>query len=288
MNKLSIERRAHIIGLLCEGMSMRAISRTNGVARQTISDLLESAGKAASEYQSKTLVDLPCKVMECDEIWSFCYSKEKNVPNDKQGEFGFGNVWTWTAIDADTKLVPSWLVGERTLADAYYFLSDLKNRLHDSRIQLTTDGLKSYLNVVDGLWGEDIDFAMLHKIYGRPSDQTNPERKYSPDICTGIDLRIISGNPDLSRVSTSYVERQNLTMRMGMRRFTRLTNGFSKKIEFHAHAVSLNFMYYNFARSHQSLRVKNVDGTFTKRTPAMAAGIADHVWTTWEITELLD
>lgn len=289
MNKLTTAKRAEVIGLLCEGMSMRAICRATGVARQTISDLLESAGKAASDYQAAAFVDLPCKVIECDEIWSFCYSKEKNVPADKQDEYGFGDVWTWTAIDADTKLVPSWLVGERTISDAWVFLSDLKSRLHDTRIQLTTDGLRNYLTVVDGLWADNIDFAMLHKIYGRPvGEKANPERKYSPDICTGIDVRVIAGDPDPKRISTSYVERQNLTMRMGMRRFTRLTNGFSKKIEFHAHAVSLNFMYYNFARAHQSLRVKNADGTFNKRSPAMAAGLADHIWTTWEIAQLLD
>jgi IS1 family transposase len=288
MNKLTTARRAEVIGLLCEGMSMRAICRTTGVARQTISDLLENVGRAASDYQANAFVELPCKVIECDEIWSFCYSKEKNVPADKTDEYGFGDVWTWTAIDADTKLVPSWLVGGRTISDAWVFLSDLKSRLHDSRIQLTTDGLRNYLTVVDGLWADDIDFAMLHKVYGKPVGAHSPERKYSPDICTGIDVRVIAGNPNPKRISTSYVERQNLTMRMGMRRFTRLTNGFSKKIEFHAHAVSLNFMYYNFARAHQTLRVKNVDGTFTKRSPAMAAGIADHIWTTWEIAQLLD
>lgn len=267
---------------------MRAINRTTGVARQTISDLLENVGRAASDYQAKAFVNLGCKVVECDEIWSFCYSKEKNVPDDKQGEFGYGDVWTWTAIDAETKLVPTWLVGERTLEDAYVFLLDLKTRLKDSRIQLTTDGLRSYLTVVDGLWADDIDFAMLHKIYGTGKKSDGPDTAYSPAVCTGIDIRVISGNPDRSRISTSYVERQNLTMRMGMRRFTRLTNGFSKKVEFHAHAVSLNFMYYNYARPHQSLRVKNNDGTFTKRTPAMAEGLADHVWSTWEIAELLD
>lgn len=287
MNKLTTAKRAEVIGLLCEGMSMRAISRTTGVARQTISDLLESAGKAASDYQAQAFVDLPCKVIECDEIWSFCYSKEKNVPSDKADEFGFGDVWTWTAIDADSKLVPSWLVGERTISDAIAFLSDLKSRLKDARIQLTTDGLRNYLTVVDGLWADDIDFAMLHKVYGKPVGEHSPERKYSPDVCTGTDVRVIAGNPDPKRISTSYVERQNLTMRMGMRRFTRLTNGFSKKIEFHAHAVSLNFMYYNFVRAHLSLRVKNADGTFTKRSPAMAAGLADHIWTTGEIAELL-
>ncbi len=266
---------------------MRAISRTTGVARQTISGLLENIGKATSDFQNRTLVNLPCKVIECDEIWSFCYSKAKNVPEDKADEFGYGDVWTWTAIDADTKLVPSWLVGERTHEDAYVFLSDLKARLANAHIQLTTDGLAHYMRIVDGLWADDIDFAMLHKNYGTLNDKTS-ERTYSPAECTSIDIRIIAGHPDPDRISTSYVERQNLTMRMGMRRFTRLTNGFSKKIEFHAHAVSLNCMYYNFARPHQSLQVKNANGRYSKRTPAMAAGIADPVWSVQEIAELLD
>ncbi len=287
MNKLTTAKRAEVIGLLCEGMSMRSINRVTGAARQTISDLLENLGQVASDYQARAFINLSCKVIECDEIWSFCYSKQKNVPEDEQGELGYGDVWTWTAIDADTKLVPTWLVGERTMANAAVFLMDLKSRLRDSRIQLTTDGLSHYLRVVDGLWADNIDFAMLHKIYGGRGG-IGPERTYGPAECTGIDIRVIAGGPDMSRVSTSYVERQNLTMRMGMRRFTRLTNGFSKKIEFHAHAVSLNFLYYNFARPHQSLRVKNADGTFTERAPAMAAGIADHIWSTWEIAELLD
>jgi len=259
-------------------MSMRAICRTTGVARQTISDLLENAGKAASDYQARAFVNLPCKVVECDEIWSFCYSKQKNVPEDKKRELGYGDVWTWTAIDADTKLVPTWLVGERTLPDAYVFLADLKSRLHDSKIQLTTDGHKSYLTVVEGLWAENIDFAMLHKIYGAGKEGKGPERTYSPAECTGIDIRVISGDPDLRRVSTSYVERQNLTMRMSMRRFTRLTNAFSKKAENHAAMVALYFMHYNFARVHQTLRV----------TPAMAAGVADHVWEVEEIVALVE
>ncbi len=287
MNKLTTAKRAEVIGLLCEGMSMRAICRTTGVARQTISNLLVDVGEAASDYQAKAFVNLPCKVIECDEIWSFCYAKQKYVPEEFVGTPGYGDVWIWAAIDADTKLVPTWLVGERTMTDAYSFLADLRGRLRNTRIQLTTDGLAHYLRVVDGLWADNIDFAMLHKNYGTLEGPHNPERTYSPATCTGIDVKIISGKPDPARISTSYVERQNLTMRMGMRRFTRLTNGFSKRIEFHAHAVSLNFMYYNFARSHQSLRVKNADGTFTKRTPAMASGIADHVWTAWEIAELL-
>ncbi|MGC2484882.1 MAG: DDE-type integrase/transposase/recombinase [Acidimicrobiales bacterium] len=277
MNKLTTAKRAEVIGLLCEGMSMRAICRTTGVARQTISDLLEKVGQAASDYQARTFINLPCEVIECDEIWSFCYAKQKNVPEDFKGTFGYGDVWTWTAIDADTKMIPSWLVGERSLQDAYAFLTDLKVRLRNARIQLTTDGHENYLRVVDGLWAENIDFAMLHKIYGgrgiKASD--TPERKYSPAECTGIGIRVISGDPDPGHISTSYVERQNLTVRMGMRQFTRLANAFSKKIEFHAHAVSLHFLYYYFARAHHSLRVKNADGTFTKRSPAIAAGVAD-------------
>jgi lambda repressor-like predicted transcriptional regulator len=180
MNKLTTAKRAEVIGLLCEGMSMRAISRTTGVARQTISDLLENVGRAASDYQAKTLVDLQCKVIECDEIWSFCYSKEKNVPSEFVGTPGYGDVWTWTAIDADTKLVPTWLVGERNLTDAYVFLSDLRSRLHDTRIQLTTDGLRNYLTVVDGLWADNIDFAMLHKITAHPWEETAQSAPTAP------------------------------------------------------------------------------------------------------------
>lgn len=267
---------------------MRAISRTTGVARQTISDLLEDAGRAASNIHAKALVNLPCRVFECDEIWSFCYSKQKNVPDEFVGTPGHGNVWTWTAINAETKLVPTWLVRGRTISNAYVFRSDLNSRLRNARIQLTPDGLGHYLRVVDGLWADNIDFAMLHKNYGTLDSPHDPERTYSPATCTGIDVKVISGKPDTAPISTSHFERQNLTMRMGMRRFTRLTNGFSKKVEFHAHAVSLNFMYYNFARPHLSLRVKSTDGTFAKRTPAMAAGIADRIWSTWEIAELID
>lgn len=288
MNKLTTAKRAEVIGLLCEGMSMRSISSVTGVARQTISDLLENIGRAASDFQASAFVDISSKVIECNETWSFCYSKQKDVPEDKRGELGYGDVWTWTAIDADTKLVPTWLIGERTVHDVYVFLSDLKGRLKDTRIQLTTDGLRVYMAVVDGLWADDIDFAMLDKIYGGGPQSSTPERTYNPATCTGIDIRVIAGDPDMIRVSTSYFERQNLTMRMGMRRFSRLTNAFSKKIGFHARAVSLNFLYYNFAQPHQSLRVKNADGTFTKCTPAMAAGIADHIWSTWEIAELLN
>ena len=287
MNRLSTEKRAQVIGCLVEGMLIRATVRVTGVAKNTIVKLLADLGQACSEYQDGAFTNLDCKVIEADEIWSFCYSKQKNVPDEFQDTFGYGDVWTWTAIDADTKLVPSWLVGERTMADCYTFLADLKSRLKNCRIQLTTDGLGHYLRIVDGLWADDIDFAMLHKNYGC-GPQDTPERKYSPAVCTGIDIRVIAGDPDPDRISTSYVERQNLTMRMGMRRFTRLTNAFSKKVENLAHAVSLHFMYYNFCRLHESLTIKDVNGKSVKRTPAMAAGIAQYPWSLTQLTQLLD
>lgn len=210
----------------------------------------------------------------CDEIWSYCYAKNKSVPDEHRDTFGYGDVWTWTAICADTKLVPSWLVGERTVTDAWIFMNDLAGRL-SNRVQLTTDGHGSYLRAVDRAFGDGIDYAMLHKIYGK--DPSN-EKRYSPAVCTCTDVRVVKGNPDLSKVSTSYVERQNLTMRMGMRRFTRLTNGFSKKVENLAHAVSLHYMHYNFARDHKTPGM----------TPAQAAGVANHKWSLVEIAELLD
>ncbi len=220
--------------------------------------------------------------MECDEIWSFCYSKQKNVPEEFQDTPGYGDVWTWVAIDADTKLAPSWLVGERTLADAYTFIADMRSRIDPShRIQLTTDGLRLYIDVVDSLFRDNIDYSILHKLYGA---DPGAERTYSPSRCIGIDKRVIAGRPDLDKAGTSFVERQNLTMRMGMRRFTRLTNAFSKKVENHAHAVSLHFMHYNFCRPHQTLTKRYGKPT----TPAMAAGIARHPWSYTQIAELLD
>jgi IS1 family transposase len=266
---------------------MRATARVTGVAKQTIVDLLVNIGQACSEYQDHALRNLDCKVVEADEIWAYCYSKAKNVPNEYQDTFGYGDVWTWTAIDADTKLIPSWLVGERTLADCYTFLADLKTRLKNNRIQLTTDGLSRYATVADALWRNNVDFAQLIKVYGSLGS-ASPEQRYSPGVCTGTDIRIMAGNPDPSHISTSYVERQNLTMRMGMRRFTRLTNAFSKKVENHAHTVSLHFFYYNFCRNHESLRVKNADGTYTQRTPAMAAGVAKYQWSLTQLAGLLD
>jgi len=286
MNRLTIEKRAQIIGSLVEGNSIRATVRMTGAAKNTVAKLLVDLGAACADYQDEAMRDLRCRTIQCDEIWSFCYSKQKNVPDEHKGTFGYGDIWTWTALCADTKLVPSWLVGERTVDDAWTFMHDLKARLAH-RVQLTTDGHRSYMQAVDYTFGDEIDFAMLHKIYGNPAGEGN-ERRYSPAVCSGTDVRIIKGDPDPGEISTSYVERQNLTMRMGMRRFTRLTNGFSKKVENLAHAVSLHYMHYNFARVHQSLTVENEDGTRTKRTPAMAAGVADHVWTLREIAGLLD
>jgi IS1 family transposase len=283
VNRLSTDQRAQIVSCLCEGMSIRATVRVTGAAKNTITKLLVELGRACAEYQDAVLVDLPCKRIECDEIWSFCYAKQKNVPDEHQGEFGYGDVWTWTAIDADTKLVPSWLIGERGGVDAEVFMRDLASRLRH-RVQLTTDGHRAYLNAVESAFGSGIDYAMLHKIYAAPGGQ-NDERRYSPAVCLGIDIRVVQGNPNLNKASTSYVERQNLSMRMGMRRFTRLTNGFSKKVENLACAVSLHYMHYNFARPHQTLTQAS-EGR--KTTPAMAAGVTNRVWTHREIAALLD
>ncbi len=283
MNKLSTEKRAQIVACLVEGMSIRATVRVTGAAKNTVVKLLCDLGDACAEYQDAALTNLPCTRLECDEIWSYCYAKQKNVPTEHQGTFGYGDVWTWTAICADTKIVPSWLVGERTTEDAIVFMRDLAGRL-TRRVQLSTDGHKPYLYAVEDAFGSDIDYAQLIKIYGAATG-AGDERRYSPAECTGTEKRPITGDPNEALISTSYVERQNLTMRMGMRRFTRLTNGFSKKVENLAHAVSLHYMHYNFARPHQTLTQRN--GGY-KTTPAMAAGVTDHVWTYRDIAALLD
>lgn len=274
MNKLSMEKRTQIIGMLVEGNSMRAVSRMADCSINTVTKLLIDVGQACWIYQHKMLRDLPCKKIQCDEIWSFCYAKEKNVPQDHKGEWGYGDVYTWTAMCADTKLVPSFLVGRRDAGFSNIFMNDLASRLKN-KVQLTTDGHRAYLTAVEEAFGGNIDYAMLVKTYGSP-ESTKDQRRYSPAECTGIETVRISGMPDEKDISTSYVERQNLTMRMSMRRFTRLTNGFSKKIENLECAVALHFMYYNFARIHKTLRV----------TPAMEAGIADHVWTLAEMIGL--
>jgi IS1 family transposase len=277
MNRVNIQKRAQIIGCLVEGNSLRATARMTDTAINTVVKLLVDVGWACSEYQDKTLRNLKkCKYLQCDEIWAFCYSKEKNVPEAKKGQFGYGDVWTFTAICADTKLVPSWLVGNRDAETAEIFINDLASRLAH-KIQLTTDGLKVYLEAVEGAFGGEIDYAMLIKTYGE-SAEAKMQKRYSPAKYTGSKVELVAGNPERKNISTSYVERQNLTMRMSMRRFTRLTNAFSKKVENLAHAVSLHFMYYNFGRIHKTLRV----------TPAMEAGISDHVWSLEEIAGLVD
>jgi len=264
MNKLRKDKQIQVVSALVEGNSIRATVRMTGVAKNTIVRLLADLGQACAEYQDKVFKDLPCKHIQCDEIWSFCYAKEKNVPEDKKDKFGYGDVWTFTAICADTKLVPSWFIGDRDLESATFFLKDLAGRLAN-RIQLTTDGHKMYLDAVESAFGSDVDFSQLIKIYGQTSEG---QKRYSPPACVGTIKQKINGDPENKNISTSYVERQNLTMRMNMRRFTRLTNAFSKKVENLACAVALHFMYYNFCRIHQTLRV----------TPAMAAGVTDHLW----------
>jgi IS1 family transposase len=280
MNRLPTEKRAAIIGSLVEGNSIRATVRMTGAAKNTITKLLVEIGQAATEYQDVVLRDLSCKVVEVDEIWAFCYAKNKNVPEEFKGAPGYGDVWTFTALCADTKLVPSWLVGERTSDDAYVFLCDLASRMAD-RIQLSTDGFRGYEGTVGPAFKQDVDWAQIQKLY-RTNSQGG-ETKYSPAVCTGTKVRVLKGDPDPDRISTSYVERQNLSMRMGMRRFTRLTNGFSKKVDNLAAAVSLHYLFYNFARPHKTLS----KGRYPT-TPAMAAGVADHVWSLKEIAALLD
>jgi len=274
MNRLNVQKRAAILGCLVEGNSIRATARLTGVSKDTVVKLLVDVGRACSDYQDKTLRNLTCKRIQCDEIWSFCYAKEKNVPEEKKGQFGYGDVWTWTAICAETKLVPSFMVGSRDGEAAKAFIDDLNSRLAH-RVQLTTDGLKAYLEAVEDSFGADIDYAQLIKIYGT---EPEGERRYSPSKCLGAEKVPVSGKPEYKHVSTSYVERQNLTMRMSMRRFTRLTNAFSKKVENLACAVALHFMWYNFGRIHKTLRV----------TPAMEAKVTDHVWTLEEIAKLAD
>jgi IS1 family transposase len=276
MNRLPLGRRAQIIGLLAEGNSLRAASRLADVSINTVTKLLLDVGAACEKYQDETLRNLKCRRIQCDEIWAFVYAKAKNLPEKYKGAVGYGDVWTWTAIDADTKLVPSWAVGRRDGFTAAAFIRDLADRLA-TRVQLTTDGHKVYLEAVEGAFGNAIDYAMLVKTYEGDSGKHTPaERRYSPAICTGEYKQRITGDPDPANISTSFVERQNLTMRMSMRRFTRLTNAFSKKVDNHKAAVALHFMHYNFARIHKTLRV----------TPAMEAGISDHVWSLNEIAGL--
>lgn len=270
---LGTAKRTQIVAALVEGCSIRSTVRMTGASKNTIAKLLVELGAACADYLDKHLVNLPCKRIQCDELWSFVAAKQKNVTPQMAEKKICGDVWTWVAIDADSKLICSWLVGKRDGGFATEFIQDLANRLAN-RVQLTTDGHKVYLNAVIDAFADDIDYAMLIKMFG--ADRAG-EARYSPATCTGCQQVSILGNPDSKHISTSYVERQNLTMRMSMRRFTRLTNAFSKKIENHIAMVALHCMYYNFVRIHQTLRV----------TPAMEAGIANHVWSIEEIINLL-
>lgn len=273
MNSLNNAERTQVVKALVEGNSIRSTCRITGRSKGAVIKLLEELGVACAEYHDRAVRNLKVRRLQADEIWSFVGSKAKNTKAEKKAE-GWGDTWTWTAIDADTKLCVSYLVGGRDAGWATEFMQDCADRIKN-RVQITTDGHKAYLEAVENAFGADIDYAQLQKIYGAPSQED--QRKYSPAKCIGCDMKVVSGDPDPKHVSTSYVERQNLSMRMGMRRFTRLTNGFSKKIENHCHAIALYFMYYNFGRVHQTLRV----------TPAMEAGLADHVWTVEEICSLL-
>jgi IS1 family transposase len=273
MNRLSTQKRRAVIAALVEGSSIRATCRMTGVAKNTVVKLLVDLGTVCSIHQDRVMRDLPCERIQCDEIWAFCYAKQATVPDKKRGEFGYGDVWTWVAMDADTKLVPTYRIGPRDVGEARALMDDLAKRLRH-RIQLTTDGHHTYLRAVKGAFDDDIDYARLIKLYGQDPEA---ERRYSPPVCIGTDAHVVSGDPDPDHISTSYIERQNLTMRMSMRRFTRLTNAFSKKLENLTAAVSLHFFHYNFCRVHKTL----------KTTPAVAAGVTDHVWTLDELISLL-
>lgn len=276
MNKLSRTKRIEIIQLLVEGMSLRAITRIKGVSINTVTKLLVDAGKACSDYQDKTFRNLICRRVQIDEIWAFSYCKEKQVATAKAAPDQAGDLWTFVALDSDTKLVPSWMVGSRDPETARVFVNDLAKRIA-TRIQLTSDGFKPYLVAVMNAF-EEVDYGMLIKHYGTPQPEVQAARRYSPTQVSGITKEAISGNPNERFISTSHIERQNLTMRMHMRRFTRLTNAFSKKAENHAHAVALHFMYYNFCKIHTSL----------KCTPAMRAGVVHELWDIVDIVRVIE
>jgi IS1 family transposase len=274
MNKLPLAHRAQILQMLCEGNSLRAVTRMADVSINTVTKLLVDAGRACSEYQDHALRDLPCKRLQVDEIWAFCYAKQKNLKDAKAAPDVAGDIWTWTAICADTKLIPSWFVGARDGEHGLAFIADLASRLRN-RVQLSSDGLNIYLDAVSNAFAGNIDYGMVVKHY---EGNTEGQKRYSPAAFVSCEKRAIMGRPDKAHVSTSYVERQNLTMRMHMRRFTRLTNGFSKKAENHVHAVSLHFAYYNFVRVHKTLRM----------TPAMAAGVTKHLWNIEDLAKLVE
>lgn len=273
MNQLSLEKRTQIVSMLVEGNSLRSISRIADVSINTVTKLLVDIGTVCQEYHDENVIGLNSKRVQCDEIWSFIYAKEKNLPEQYKGQFGMGSIWTWTAMDADSKLIISYLVGNRDAEYAQIFMNDVASRLN-YRVQLTTDGLRAYLEAVENSFGANIDYAQLIKLYGESLDG---DHRYSPAECTGTRKQKVMGHPNKKHISTSYVERQNLTMRMSMRRFTRLTNGFSKKIENHSHAIALHFMYYNFVRIHKTLQV----------TPAMEAGLTKRLWNVEDLVKLI-
>ena len=277
MNRLPTEKRVQILSMLCDRSSMRSIARVTGVSFNTVAKLLVDAGTACAAYHDETVRDVVAKRVQCDEIWSFCYAKARNVPTAKTAPGGSGDVWTWTALDADSKLIIGWLVGNRDAECAKLFMDDVAARLAH-RGQLTTDGYRPYLEAVEGAFGSDVDFAQLVKLYGAAPKSDTPEARYSSGRCVGTKKDRFEGKPDPKHISTSYVERANLTMRMSMRRFTRLTNAFSKRIDNHCHALALYFVWYNFARIHKSLRV----------SPAMAAGVTDRLWDMADIVKLID
>lgn len=278
MNKLTVAKRAQILTLLCEGMSMRSIERTVGCSINTVDKLLRDAGEAALWYHDRHVRDVKATRVQCDEIWSFVHAKAKNVPrSSRAGDPTVGDCWTWTAIEADSKLLISYLVGNRDAEFALMLMDDLRDRLAN-RVQLTTDGHRAYLQAVEEAFGSDIDYSQLVKLYGTPPAEPEAARRYSPSECVGTRKDKVTGNPDPKHVSTSYVERANLTMRMAMRRFTRLTNAFSKKLENHAHMVALYALWYNFVRIHKTLRT----------SPAMAAGIESRLWSMEDVARLID
>lgn len=277
MNKLPLAKRAQILSMLCEGSSMRAITRITGVSLNTVTKLLIDAGKACAAYHDEHVRGVKATRIQCDEIWAFCYSKQKNVADAKAPPAGAGDVWTWTALEAQSKLIVSYLVGGRDGEYAMVLMDDLRGRLMN-RVQLTTDGHKAYLQAVEDAFGADIDYAQLVKLYGEPPASPEAAKRYSPSECVGTRKEKITGNPDPEHISTSYVERSNLSIRMHMRRFTRLTNAHSKKFENHAWAVALHVTFYNFVRIHSTVRM----------SPAMASGIADRLWEMSDIVALID
>jgi IS1 family transposase len=274
MNKLPAEKRAQALQMMAEGLSLRTMTRLTGISRTTLIKLLEDAGQAFSEYQDRTLMNLNCKRLQVDEAWAFCYAKQKNVPTAKAAPEGAGDIWTWVGIDAQSKIAVSWYVGGRDSEAAMIFMDDLAKRLAN-RVQLTSDGHKAYLEAVEDAFGSDIDYAMLVKVYGPAPDG---QRRYSPAECIGAVKHRVEGNPDPKHVSTSYAERQNLNIRMGNRRMTRLTNAFSKKAVNHAHMMAIYFMHYNFVRIHQTLKV----------TPAMASGVTSKLWEMTDMVAILE